>query len=96
MPVDRSQHFLISRSRRVRIRGPSATPPGRAASGSPQDEAAFDAPEPLDPVDEELDVLVDEPEEAPEPEEVPEDDEDDSDLPAFTVLLVDVLRESVR
>lgn len=76
---------------------PTAAPP----PGSPQDEAAFDELEPLDPVDEELDELDDELEddpEEPEPEPESEDDEpdDDSDLPAFTVLLVDVLRESVR
>ncbi|MFD7310641.1 hypothetical protein [Promicromonospora sp. NPDC059942] len=76
-------------------------PDGRRP-GSPQDEAAFDELEPLDPVDEELDELDDEPEddpEEPDPESEDEDDEpdeDDSDLPAFTVLLVDVLRESVR
>ena len=63
-----------------------------------QDDAAFDEPELLDPVDEELDELDDELEDDPEsPEPEDEDDEpDDSDLPAFTVLLVDVLRESVR
>ncbi|MFJ3405611.1 hypothetical protein [Promicromonospora sp. NPDC090134] len=63
-----------------------------------QDAAAFDELEPLDPVDEELDELDDEPEDDPEsPEPEDEDDEpEDSDLPAFTVLLVDVLRESVR
>ncbi|MFC8797997.1 hypothetical protein ACFT2C_09725 [Promicromonospora sp. NPDC057138] len=59
---------------------------------------------------EELDELVEPEEEEPDPsdddpfddeepdDEEPEDDEseEDSDLPAFTVLVVDVLRESVR
>lgn len=54
----------------------------------------------LDPFDEELeepDELDDPDEEESEedPFEDPEDDED-SALPAFTVLVVDVLRESVR
>lgn len=59
-----------------------------------------------------LDPLDDEPEDPDEPEELDDPDEDDdpelsedealdepeedSDLPGFTVLLVDVLRESVR
>lgn len=75
--------------------------------GPDQDEAAFDEPDPLDdeddePDDDELDEdELDEDEDDPESlDDEPEDDEpepdDDSDVPAFTVLLVDVLRESVR
>jgi len=69
-----------------------------------QAEAAFDGDEPLDEELEELDEEDDEeslededeaPEESEDPEEEDESDED-SDLPGFTVLLVDVLRESVR
>ncbi|MGW2094527.1 hypothetical protein [Promicromonospora sukumoe] len=70
--------------------------------GAGQDEAAFDEPEPLDDEDDEPDEEEDD-EDDPESlddeldDEDEEDDEsDDSDLPAFTVLLVDVLRESVR
>lgn len=76
----------------------------------PQDqaEAAFDV---LDPLDDEPDEPEDpdEPEELDDPDEEDEDDdpelsedealdepEEDSDLPGFTVLVVDVLRESVR
>ena len=63
-----------------------------------QDDAAFDVLEPLDDV---LDVDPDElPEldELPEPDEPESDDEldDDSDEPDFTLLFVDVARESVR
>ena len=63
----------------------------------------------LDPLDEELDEPdgADDPDELDEEELDPSDDElledpeedesdDDSALPAFTVLVVDVLRESVR
>jgi hypothetical protein len=70
-----------------------------------QAEAAFDV---LDPLDDEPED-PDEPEELDDPDEEDEDDdpelsedealdepEEDSDLPGFTVLLVDVLRESVR
>jgi hypothetical protein len=72
-----------------------------------QAEAAFDGVEPLDEELEELEELDEEddeeslededepPEESEDPEEEDESDED-SDLPGFTVLLVDVLRESVR
>ena len=83
----------------------------RAAAGESrlrdQAEAAFDV---LDPPDD--DPLDDDPEEPDEPEELDDPDEDDdpelsedevldepeedSDLPGFTVLVVDVLRESVR
>jgi hypothetical protein len=73
----------------------------RARRGSGQDEAAFDEPVPLDEELEELEVLdEDDPESLDEDDDEEEDDEDseeeDSDFPAFTVLLVDVLRESVR
>lgn len=70
-------------------------PSGRAG-GSGQDEAAFDAPEPLDEDPDELDELDELEELDPESLDEEEDDEDDSDFPAFTVLLVEVLRESVR
>ena len=68
----------------------------RRAGRSPQDEAAFDAPEPLDEDPDELDELDEVDEVDPESLDEEEDDEDDSDFPAFTVLLVEVLRESVR
>lgn len=72
-----------------------------------QAEAAFDV---LDPLDDEPDEPEPEdPEELDDPDEEDEDDdpelsedealdepEEDSDLPGFTVLVVDVLRESVR
>jgi hypothetical protein len=73
-----------------------------------QAEAAFDV---LDPLDDEPDDPddPDEPEELDDPDEEDEDDdpelseddaldepEEDSDLPGFKVLVVDVLRESVR
>lgn len=76
----------------------------------PQDqaEAAFDVLDPLDDEPDEPDD-PDEPEELDDPDEEDEDDdpelsedealdepEEDSDLPGFTVLVVDVLRESVR
>ena len=70
-----------------------------------QAEAAFDV---LDPLDDEPED-PDDPEELDDPDEEDEDDdpelsedeepdepEEDSDLPGFTVLVVDVLRESVR
>lgn len=78
----------------------------RAADHGPtpdQAEAAFDAPDPLDeePEEPEEPDELDDPEPPDEPEppdDDPEDDDpdDDSDVPAFTVLVVDVLRESVR
>ena len=72
-----------------------------------QVEAAFDELDPLEEL-EELEELDDDPEddepESPEddppeddpPEEDDDESDEDSDLPGFTVLLVDVLRESVR
>ena len=67
-----------------------------------QDDAAFDVLEPLDDVlDVDPDVLP-ELDELPEPDEPESDDEldveldDDSDEPDFTLLFVDVARESVR
>lgn len=78
-------------------KGPKSGPCGQA-------EAAFE----LEPLDEEPEE-PDEPDDDAEPDEEPDDDEpelseeellddpeDDSDLPGFTVLVVDVLRESVR
>jgi hypothetical protein len=69
-----------------------------------QAEAALDVLDPLDddPLDEEPEELDDpeEPDEDDDPEpsedEVLDEPEEDSDLPGFTVLVVDVLRESVR
>lgn len=76
---------------------------GRRPQGTDQAEAAFAVLDPLDDEPEEPDE--DEPEDD-EPElsedelldEPDEDDEseEDSDLPGFTVLDVEVLRESVR
>ncbi|MFD6142353.1 hypothetical protein, partial [Promicromonospora sp. NPDC060271] len=68
-----------------------------------QAEAAFDV---LDPLDDDPEV-ADEPEEPDDPDDEDDDPElsadealdepeEDSDLPGFTVLVVDVLRESVR
>jgi hypothetical protein len=61
-----------------------------------QAEAAFDV---LDPLDDEPED-PDEEDEDDDPElsedEALDEPEEDSDLPGFTVLLVDVLRESVR
>jgi hypothetical protein len=63
----------------------------------------------LDPLDAELEELAEPDEDDPDeddpeeeesdddpPEEDPEGESDDSALPALTVLVVDVLRESVR
>jgi hypothetical protein len=64
-----------------------------------QAEAAF-ALDPLDEEPEELDEPDDDEPEDEEPElseeELLDDPEDDSDLPGFTELVVEVLRESVR
>ncbi|MFE7507447.1 hypothetical protein, partial [Promicromonospora sp. NPDC057488] len=78
--------------------------PGRPhqhrAGGSGQDDAAFDELDPLDEDPEELDEDEDDEDELdeddPESLDDEEEDEEDSDFPAFTVLLVEVLRESVR
>jgi hypothetical protein len=76
-------------------------------SGPGQAEAAL-ALDPLDPLDEEPEEL-DEPDDEEPDDEEPDDEEpelseeellddpeDDSDLPGFTELVVEVLRESVR
>lgn len=55
----------------------------------PDEPADPDEPEELDDPDEEDDPELSDDEALDEPEE-------DSDLPGFTVLVVDVLRESVR
>ena len=76
---------------------------GQAATHGGQAEAAFVVLDPLDdPLDEEPEEL-EEPDELDDEDEVelsedePEDDESDEDSPLpFTVLLVEVLRESVR
>ena len=64
-----------------------------------QAEAAFDVLDPLDDEPEEPEEL-DDSDEDDDPElsedEVLDEPEEDSDLPGFTVLVVDVLRESVR
>jgi hypothetical protein len=52
----------------------------------------LDEPEELDDEEEEPDPSEEDPFEEPEEDE----SEEDSDLPALTVLVVDVLRESVR
>lgn len=71
-----------------------------------QAEAAFDVLDPLDDEPEDPEDDPDEPEELDDPDEdddpelsedeVLDEPEEDSVLPGFTVLVVDVLRESVR
>lgn len=76
----------------------------RAAAGRirpwDQAEAAFGVLDPLDDEPEDPDDPDEEDEDDDDPElsedEVLDEPEEDSDLPGFTVLVVDVLRESVR
>ncbi|WP_020017212.1 hypothetical protein [Promicromonospora sukumoe] len=70
--------------------------PAGLTGGSGQDEAAFDEPDPLDDDPEELELEELEELDEDDPESLEDDEDDDSDFPAFTVLLVEVLRESVR